>query len=383
MNGSYAEVLVANGSGFLLMALVLHYSARTIRIGLLEDKIFNYMALCTMFLCVCETLAFCIDGQTFAGARIGNYLVNEVLYITDVLFSVLCALYADFKVYEDRVRLKRRAVPLSLPALVILVLILANPTIGWCFTVSDENVYARGSLFFLVYAVTYFYLFLGVLTIYFNRKRAGRYMYMPVIVFVLPVVLGSLLQIIFYGIATLWLSVAIGITSLYISVQSESFNLDRLTGVYSRRYLESYLDAIYRHGFRESRKNATIVGVMLDIDKFKSINDRFGHLVGDDALLQTGEILRSAADKTSFVARYGGDEFLIILRGKTEKEADALVERIHKQAAQFNDSTDKPYDLYFSIGYAVVDPTKIDKEGFLMRADTAMYAAKRQKAGMA
>ena len=119
---------------------------------------------------------------------------------------------------------------------------------------------------------------------------------------------------------------------------------------------------------------------MIDIDNFKSINDRYGHVVGDDALIRTSRILRASVGKNALVARYGGDEFLIILREKNEMEAALLVGEIQNNCAAFNRIWDKDYTLSFSIGYTVVDPSVVDKEEFFIRADRAMYAAKRQKA---
>ena len=374
---NYAEVLVANGTGILLMFLILHYGNNIFRVGLLADKLYYGMVWLTVALCIVETATFLIDGKLFAGSRIMAFVLNELLYTMDILFGFLWILFADAKVYSENKLLKKRFIPMILPLLVMLVLLIANIFNGWFFEISEENVYSRNFLFVFDYAVTYGYLLAGAGILYKNRRRTKRYTYLPVLLFILPVAIGSLLQFLFYGIATLWLSAAIGLTSLYISLQTENAYLDRLTGVYNRHYFETYVSALYKAAARDSKKQK-IAALMIDIDRFKSINDRYGHVVGDEALIRSARILRASAGKNALVVRYGGDEFLIILRDKSETEVALLVGEIQKNCAAANRISDKDYTLNFSIGYTIADPAVVDNEEFLIRADAAMYAAKRQ-----
>ena len=374
---NYAEVLVANGTGILLMFLIMHYGNNIFRVGLLADKLYYGMVWLTIALCVVETATFLIDGKLFAGSRIMAFVLNELLYTMNILFGFLWILFADAKVYSENKLLKKRFIPMILPLLVMLVLLIANIFNGWIFEISEENVYSRNFLFVFDYAVTYSYLLAGAGILYKNRSSTKRYTYLPVLLFILPVAIGSLLQFLFYGIATLWLSAAIGLTSLYISIQTENAYLDRLTGVYNRHYFETYVSALYKAAARDSKKQK-IAALMVDIDRFKSINDRYGHVVGDEALIRSARILRASAGKNALVVRYGGDEFLIILRDKSETEVALLVGEIQKNCAAANRISDKDYTLSFSIGYTIADPAVVDNEEFLIRADAAMYAAKRQ-----
>lgn len=374
---NYAEVLVANGTGILLMFLIMHYGNNIFRVGLLADKLYYGMVWLTIALCVVETATFLIDGKLFAGSRIMAFVLNELLYTMNILFGFLWILFADAKVYSENKLLKKRFIPMILPLLVMLVLLIANIFNGWIFEISEENVYSRNFLFVFDYAVTYSYLLAGAGILYKNRSSTKRYTYLPVLLFILPVAIGSLLQFLFYGIATLWLSAAIGLTSLYISIQTENTYLDRLTGVYNRHYFETYVSALYKAAARDSKKQK-IAALMVDIDRFKSINDRYGHVVGDEALIRSARILRASAGKNALVVRYGGDEFLIILRDKSETEVALLVGEIQKNCAAANRISDKDYTLSFSIGYTIADPAVVDNEEFLIRADAAMYAAKRQ-----
>ena len=374
---NYAEVLVANGTGILLMFLIMHYGNNIFRVGLLADKLYYGMVWLTIALCVVETATFLIDGKQFAGARFTAFMLNELLYTMNILFGFLWILFADAKVYSENKLLKKRFIPMILPLLVMLLLLIANIFNGWIFEISEENVYSRNFLFVFDYAVTYSYLLAGAGILYKNRSSTKRYTYLPVLLFILPVAIGSLLQFLFYGIATLWLSAAIGLTSLYISIQTENAYLDRLTGVYNRHYFETYVSALYKAAARDSKKQK-IAALMIDIDRFKSINDRYGHVVGDEALIRSARILRASAGKNAHVVRYGGDEFLVILRDKSETEVALLVGEIQKNCAAANRISDKDYTLSFSIGYTIADPAVVDNEEFLIRADAAMYAAKRQ-----
>ena len=374
---NYAEVLVANGTGILLMFLILHYGNKMFRVGLLADKLYYGMVWLTIALCMVETATFLIDGKQFAGARFTAFMLNELLYAMDILFGFLWMLFAGAKVFTEEGRLKKRFIPMMLPAFITLVLLVCNVFNGWFFKISEENIYSRNHLFVMTYLVTYGYLLGGSGILYKNRRSTKRYMYLPVLLFILPVAIGSLLQFLFYGIATLWLSAAIGLTSLYISIQTENAYLDRLTGVYNRHYFETYVSALYKAAARDSKKQK-IAALMIDIDRFKSINDRYGHVVGDDALICSARILRASVGKNAHVVRYGGDEFLVILRDKSETEVALLVGEIQKNCAAANRISDKDYTLSFSIGYTIADPAVVDNEEFLIRADAAMYAAKRQ-----
>ena len=376
------EILVANGAGMILMLLILFYSHRTFRIGLPDEKMFYGMVVATCFLCFVEITTYLIDGKQFFGARFLNYFLNELLFSLNTCFACLWIFYADYKIFRSAERLKRIFPINVIPACVFILLYATNSISGIFFTVSPDNIYKRGPLVVFAYLMTYAYLFGGMTIIYKNRRHAQRYMYMPAIVFILPVLFGSSLQFFFYGISTVWLSNAIGITALYISLQSDKAYIDRLTGVYNRHYLETYLDAIYRHNSDKNAKVKSLIGLMIDIDKFKLINDRFGHIVGDDALFRTAHLLRTKVGKSAFVARFGGDEFMVLLRDKTEKDIHALINVIHKAVETENSTEDRPYTLQLSVGYAIVNPSDSTKEEFLHCADQAMYAAKRKKAAL-
>ncbi len=150
---------------------------------------------------------------------------------------------------------------------------------------------------------------------------------------------------------------------------------DPLTGVYNRYYLNELLA---QESARSKRYDRPIAFLMIDIDRFKEINDRFGHQMGDRVLRETAKLLEEQVRDSDIVVRYGGDEFLIILP-ETIDEIDALKERIHKEVARYGDIL-KPLDfpITLSIGSAYWNPDDSNAlETILAEADRQMYKAKR------
>ena len=236
--------------------------------------------------------------------------------------------------------------------------------------------YARSSFLYPVYLLTYGYLICGGLNVYRNRRKVVRYVFIPVSTFVLPIIVGSTVQFLCYGLATQWVSVAVGVISLYVNMQSESMYVDSLSGLYNRLYVDSYLKSeCGRIG-----KGKRLVGIMLDVDRFKQINDMQGHLMGDRAIQSAGQILRETIrGYDAFAARYGGDEFMILARFEKGQDAAVLTDAVRRCAEAFNAEEGEPYALSFSAGITEYIPGQDDVDSFLSRMDRCMYEMKSEK----
>jgi two-component system cell cycle response regulator len=152
---------------------------------------------------------------------------------------------------------------------------------------------------------------------------------------------------------------------------------DPLTGCLNRRALMEELAAELK---RMQRYEPSLSILMIDLDRFKQVNDTRGHLAGDAVLRQVGEILRGEVRTVDSVARYGGEEFVILLPVTQLEGALVFAERIRERIAEhdFAESGD-PLVATVSIGVASVAPgEEIDTEGFIARADEALYRAKHE-----
>ena len=150
---------------------------------------------------------------------------------------------------------------------------------------------------------------------------------------------------------------------------------DSLTGAFNRHAMNEILE---REEQRARRYRHPIGLLMIDVDQFKEINDRFGHQIGDEVLAEIGKLLQHEARSTDYVIRYGGDEFLVVLP-ETNGKAEALRARIQRAVNRRNVSNELiEFPVTLSIGtahWSVGDTSSI--EDILRLADERMYQAKR------
>lgn len=150
---------------------------------------------------------------------------------------------------------------------------------------------------------------------------------------------------------------------------------DPLTGVYNRRYANAHLEALLN---RKRRPGDELTLMMLDLDRFKSINDQYGHVAGDAVLREFARRLQANVRSADVVARIGGEEFMVIMPAAGPVSAAGIAERVRQATAE------PPFGLGItgasravtvSIGYAVHRPGESVLE-LIQRADEALYASK-------
>lgn len=166
-------------------------------------------------------------------------------------------------------------------------------------------------------------------------------------------------------------------------IQSELIRLqsftDPMTEVYNRRSLED-LAATFISRARRSKEPLTFL--LIDVDRFKMVNTRFGHITGDFVLSEIAGLLKSSTRGSDAVVRYGGDEFLVILANTSGQNAGVVVKRISDYLRRWNEGRHlEGMSLTVSVGVAEFsDGQTLDES--LDLADQDMYARKHAKAGV-
>jgi diguanylate cyclase (GGDEF)-like protein/PAS domain S-box-containing protein len=170
-----------------------------------------------------------------------------------------------------------------------------------------------------------------------------------------------------------------GISSLYIAYRSyqqvQQLSItDSLTGLYNRR---KFFEEIEKEVERVSRYGSPLSVLMLDLDHFKPINDRFGHQLGDEVLRALARVLTASTRKTDLVARYGGEEFIIMLTETPLKGALGVAQRIKSEVEQAT-VMGSGAELKFTVSLGLAPFVKGDTvDALISRADGALYEAKK------
>lgn len=343
----------------------------------MDSRLFLRLIVSISLVIIFEGLSWIVDGKPGAAMRIAGYVINVIFY------ALIFAPMGIYLIYVDHFTAPNRPLILSFyfwTAIAVAVMgalfAVLSPIKGLLFYLDENNIYFRGPLngfFNLLMTV------MGLLPAYVLVKRRRTIpspsFYNLILYPVMPT-LGGILQQFIYGTNLFWPATVIAVFLTFVNVQNRQIDSDYLTGAFNRSSLQEYLGTLVRKACR----NRTFAGIMLDLDNFKQINDRCGHGTGDQALIEMARILHASVRKTDFVARYGGDEFIVILDTGDGAVVDEVIERIRANMQAAN-GAEKTYTLSASMGKAIFDLERDRNiDTFIQRLDGLMYEDKTRLA---
>ncbi|MFW6366378.1 MAG: diguanylate cyclase, partial [Spirochaetota bacterium] len=156
---------------------------------------------------------------------------------------------------------------------------------------------------------------------------------------------------------------------------SEQALKDPLTGLFNRRFLA---EVVEKEASRARRESSTFGLCMIDIDNFKSVNDRFGHDAGDYVLMRVSDTMSSLMRRTDYLCRFGGDELIIILPKIGKQDAVVKAEQLCNALSRINfEIAGERIEVTLSIGIALFPEDGSSFEQLMQKADAALYNSKR------
>lgn len=163
-----------------------------------------------------------------------------------------------------------------------------------------------------------------------------------------------------------------------LAVLKQESITDALTGLRNRRYFDQ---RISEEVALSTRYKLPLTLMLIDVDHFKKINDTYGHTVGDEVLQTLSKIIQNVVRDSDIVARYGGEEIVIITPNTTKEEAAILAERLREKVEQTKvatiATTQEVVQVTISIGLCSLSPIITDKEALLEESDQSLYLAKK------
>lgn len=262
-----------------------------------------------------------------------------------------------------------------------VALLVINWNTGILFGYPDGVTYTRGPLFVVQWLLAYPYAaYASIATIrrglkaeYFADRRN------LLVLGFFPLIPGAcgIIQLFVAWIPCACIGVAFEALVLYLSLADQAASRDPLTGLNNRRQVLRSVEAALRADRSEGDRAWFVI---MDVDKFKHVNDTYGHVAGDEALQVVADAILEGvhvSGRKCAVGRYGGDEFVLLVEGSDEDDLRAVEDAIAAALERANDSGERPYRLGLSMGVALLGEADT-VQSLVERSDEAMYEQKRE-----
>lgn len=345
-----------------------------------DSRVFNVILWTTVIMCASDMVAGICRGQFFTGARvlieISNLIFSEAISVVSFLWLV----YVLIKLKLIK-HLKGQLFLYAVPFIAISIITLINPFTNWLFTIDENNLYTRNVGIYFHWTISWAYFVIATIIIAYKivkeRDKNKRKEIGPLLLFIIAPVVAAVIQMMFYGVTCFQVGVTISILVISLTEQNTQIVTDALTGLSNRYAFNKYWKRFMQH-----HSETRLFLMMIDINNFKQVNDKFGHMEGDRALCDIADAVRQSCEEATskfFACRYGGDEFLIAGYDCRQDEIIDLKNAIHKKLEEKNSSNDYPYVLSVSMGTASgICMSSDDIDNLLCIADDAMYAEKNK-----
>lgn len=316
---------------------------------------------------ISDCCVYYLAGSSNIVIKVLVFLSGSGLFLGNVMIGYLWAKFIMVHMNIPFSDIRRNIYrTIGLISIVLLVINIFYPLV---FSVSDGR-YQRGFAYIIFLIFAAFYI-LDSLYLYVKRvKKNGSLKLFPVHIFLIPVILGVVIQAFFVEIAITWTSIAISVAGIMTALKNEIIFTDCLTGLYNREYLE------FLHKRACNKKDCWVSGIMIDLNGFKQINDNYGHAEGDLALCIVADLLLKSFSEYGVVTRYAGDEFVIMLNTTDDQFIQKIIKSAKKNFVTENEKNDKPYQLSASMGYAITNLSNETIDDFMNRIDEQMYQDK-------
>ncbi len=349
----------------LLIFLISLYNRK--ELSSFTSRAFKIIIYVTLIVLSFESLSFYVDGKQGDFFYIMNYATNFIVFLMGPLITAFWVSYIDMKIFGDYERLKNRF--FYLHAFIIgVIILLVNLFTPIVFGIDKQNVYFRGDFIWINLLTTFLFLLYALYLSVYYRKQINKAILVSAVIFSFSPIVGAIIQLTRTGVVVLWASTTLAITFAYLLLETQSNSIDYLTGLFTRLKVDEYIRRLIR-------KDKEFAVIMIDLDDYKEINDQYGHLIGDQVIIKFGNVLKDVFQNIGLVARYGGDEFIIVM---TEKETPIIKAYIKQVKERIKRSKDNQLSLVkFSSGISTrtLENNKSFKD-LLIDSDNLMYKNK-------
>ncbi len=369
-----------NAFSICILLMMFHYIYKGVD-KRMEQVMFGWFIIASVILCGSDifwgVFEFWYGWETRPEL---SFLANAIYHIFTGVVSYLWFLYSESKQKSRTVTTKCGLVLTIIPLLLTIFFIVGSVEHKWIFYITDDGTYHRGNHYFFLVVVCCSYIFITAIKAFFKAFKKENYInkhsYLALASFVIYPAVAMVLQIIFVGSPMISAGIVLAVLSVYINSREQLISIDPMTGLNNKTHMEKYLD----QKMKNKTDNKELIVFIMDLDYFKNINDKFGHVEGDQAIILAGETLKEIVNKTSYFAcRYGGDEFVIVAETPKDFKPKEFLKEINELLAENARKASKQYTLHFSVGYKRYSPEFTNVPSFIQAADEGLYMIKNSR----
>ena len=363
------SIYVTNAIGIVLIAVMIVCNLWRFQTRSRADRNLLLMMFLALTSCVADPISYTMKGMPGLLPKIAVYATSSWLFAANMLAVNYWVRFLAF--YLNGGMPRRSKIMLNTVVSIGVALLVINLFTPIVFSIDDNNLYSRTNLYVFYLVVDYMLVINSLVTYFKSRAKGGILKFFPIWVYIVPILIGGVVQSLYYGISVIPTSIAVSIAGVLASLQNEMIYHDQLTGLFNRSYLLYLLEK------NIAVPKLNITGIMIDLNGFKHINDKFGHAVGDDALVMTSRILKSSVNNAGCVVRYAGDEFIVLLNTQDDVAIEKCIDKLRSSFDKFNEEASKLYTLSISLGSHKFDMKNESVDTFINVIDARMYEDKK------
>lgn len=303
-------------------------------------------------------------------------IINAIVLSCITGFWFVYAELSQGEAYIQRLRMRLLVLtPVLVTSVLILVLFIFFPG-----TVITEGINLTPTYYIVFLSVPVIYIIVStvrsVIRAFRKENFAVRSLYLTSAAYPFGIAVIGVIQTLWLKIPMFCFGCSIMMLYVYISSLNDQVSLDELTKLNNRTQLKKYIANDIQ---KQNPGKIDRYVLMIDLNKFKHINDHYGHVEGDHAIKRAADALMmscAGSPMKTFIARYGGDEFIVIVKTESEDQIKKLCSNIKETLIRLNTESGAAYELTASIGYAGYSADISNFQKALGEADEALYREK-------
>ncbi len=311
------------------------------------------------------------------------YIITIIPYVCLLTTAWFWFIYCEIIQGDTKIVKRDKFLISAIPFFTAIIILITGIFTDYLFKIDESGFLEYGFLYVILLCVPFGYLLTSSLKAFYRAFTSNRYydhsLYIAMVVFPITPMVCGVLQAFLLTVPIMCYGATAAVLLQYLTATENRISKDPLTNINNRQEMNRYLT----QKMKSRTQKMDLYLLILDVDHFKGINDKYGHVEGDKALVTVAKALEiSCADakNRAFLSRFGGDEFIVIMEAENEQQVINTAEVIRENITKLNEESGAAFKLAACVGYARYDfdnPVTIPQ--LIAQADVKLYEMKKNR----